>query len=165
MLYLIFDNIRKPPNVGAAVRLAAATGFQLVFCGNSLPHTHRKCQAAAAGYADSVDVQYFNTLENCIQHFRERNISISGTSPYGTLTYWDIDFLRPQAIVFGNEATGLSKEKLAMLDQIVIIPMPGIAESLNLATSAAIISFEAVRQQLTHRGFSLPDVQGIPDRK
>jgi TrmH family RNA methyltransferase len=52
----------------------------------------------------------------------------------------------------GTEATGLSGEWLEKSDLQVIIPMKGIADSLNVSTSAAVLIFEAVRQREAGRG-------------
>lgn len=51
------------------------------------------------------------------------------------------------AFVFGNEGAGLSPELAAAAHQVVSIPMPGPAESLNIAAAAAVCLFERVRQQ------------------
>ena len=53
----------------------------------------------------------------------------------------------PLAIVLGSEAHGLTSEWLAAADLRVYIPMFGQADSLNLAASAAILLYEAVRQR------------------
>ena len=58
-----------------------------------------------------------------------------------------MDFKGPTAIVMGTEATGLSNEWLSKSDSQIIIPMRGIADSLNVSTSAAVLVFEAVRQR------------------
>jgi TrmH family RNA methyltransferase len=47
----------------------------------------------------------------------------------------------------GTEATGLSHEWLERSDARIIIPMKGIADSMNVSTSAAVLVFEAVRQR------------------
>jgi TrmH family RNA methyltransferase len=51
----------------------------------------------------------------------------------------------PTAWLFGNEAWGLPRELAALADHRVRIPVPGRAESLNLATAAAICLHESAR--------------------
>ena len=53
----------------------------------------------------------------------------------------------PVALVVGNEAHGLSDEEISLVDGVVHIPMSGQAESLNAATAASIVVFEALRQR------------------
>jgi TrmH family RNA methyltransferase len=60
----------------------------------------------------------------------------------------DADLTGPIAIAVGAEQTGLSEDWLAAADIRVRIPMFGRADSLNVSTSAAIITYEAVRQRL-----------------
>ena len=47
----------------------------------------------------------------------------------------------------GTEATGLSDTWVNAADQNIIIPMNGIADSLNVSVTTAIVTFEAVRQR------------------
>ncbi len=74
---------------------------------------------------------------------------IVGTSPRAETNYTCLDYKVSTVFVFGNEATGLSREKSSLLDQVVSIPMPGGIESLNVVNSAAILLYEGLRQ----RGF------------
>ena len=52
-------------------------------------------------------------------------------------------------LLFGNEGAGLSEALVRAAHQTVCIPMPGAAESLNVAAAAAVCLFERVRQQLS----------------
>jgi signal transduction histidine kinase len=60
---------------------------------------------------------------------------------------YETDLSRPTAVLFGNEAWGLSEEALALADLTVRVPIRGKAESLNLAAAAALLLFESARQQ------------------
>jgi TrmH family RNA methyltransferase len=59
---------------------------------------------------------------------------------------FDVDLRGRVAFMFGNEGSGLSARLLAAADAVVAIPMPGRAESLNVAAAAAVCLFERVRQ-------------------
>ena len=63
------------------------------------------------------------------------------------LIYHQVDYRGPTAIVMGTEATGLSNEWLDKSESQIIIPMKGIADSMNVSTSAAVLIFEALRQR------------------
>jgi TrmH family RNA methyltransferase len=54
---------------------------------------------------------------------------------------------RPTAWVFGNEAWGLPDEILQLVDEVVSVPIYGRAESLNLATAAAVCLYASARAQ------------------
>ena len=59
----------------------------------------------------------------------------------------------PTAWLFGNEARGLTDEQVALADRAVIVPIYGAAESLNLATAAAVCLYEsAFAQRATSAG-------------
>ena len=60
--------------------------------------------------------------------------------------HFDADFTVPLAVVFGNEGSGVSGA-LRDVGEKIFIPMKGQTESLNVATSAAIVLYEAVRQR------------------
>ena len=59
----------------------------------------------------------------------------------------------PTAWVFGNEAWGLPEEILNAVDEVVRVPIYGGAESLNLATAAAVCLYTAAR---AHRALKAP---------
>ncbi|MCK7481482.1 MAG: RNA methyltransferase [Candidatus Moduliflexus flocculans] len=61
--------------------------------------------------------------------------------------YTDVDFARPVALVFGNEAEGITEDCLAYADRVVRIPMLGMVQSLNLSVSVAVMLYEALRQR------------------
>ncbi len=56
----------------------------------------------------------------------------------------------PTGWLFGNEARGLTDEQLALADRAVIVPIYGHAESLNLATAAAVCLYESAFAQRAH---------------
>jgi TrmH family RNA methyltransferase len=77
----------------------------------------------------------------------DAGVSIVATSPEASLAHHDADLTGPTAIVVGSEQYGLSEAWFVAADQRVTIPMPGSADSLNAATAAAVVLFEALRQR------------------
>lgn len=69
------------------------------------------------------------------------------TSLQATQSCYDIDFCQPTMLIFGNEGKGISEQTLSHVNQTVRIPMPGRAESLNVAMAATVLLFEAARQR------------------
>jgi TrmH family RNA methyltransferase len=89
-----------------------------------------------------------------VQDLRAKGYRIIVTSPHAEAIYTDLDYTKDDfVLVFGTEVTGLSRQKLEMMDTTVKIPMPGNVNSLNLATSVAVIIYEVLRQ----RGFKQED--------
>ena len=110
---LVFDNMVKPINVGVIIRLACATGSKLYFTGNSVDYQNRKARLAAVGYEDKVDLTYFKDFNVLIEKFKGEGKLVAGTSPKAQRLYTEINYKMPMVLVFGNEATGLSKEKIS----------------------------------------------------
>ncbi|MGA8977510.1 MAG: TrmH family RNA methyltransferase, partial [Pedococcus sp.] len=77
----------------------------------------------------------------------DRGIALVATTPDTDLDHTDIDYTGPVAIAVGAEKYGLTDEVLSHAAYKVRIPMVGKANSLNVATSAAIVIYEAVRQR------------------
>jgi len=148
MFELIFDNVRKPINVGGIIRLACATRSKLYFSGNSVNYKNRKALLSAVGYEKSVDLSYEKDFGKLIRTLKAEGKIIVGTSPYSLKrSYTELDYKQPTVFVFGTEACGLSKEKRQLMDELIYIPMAAEVESLNIVAAAAIILYEALRQK------------------
>ena len=83
----------------------------------------------------------------CSAWLSEHGIALAATTPDTDLDYTDVDYTGPIAIAVGAEKYGLTDEILAAADYRIRIPMAGRANSLNVATSAAVVIYEAVRQR------------------
>jgi len=78
---------------------------------------------------------------------RDAGYTVVGTVVRDGQDYTAFDWTGRVALVLGNEASGLPVEAVASLDRRVSVPMAGRAESLNVAVSAAVVCFEALRQR------------------
>jgi len=147
-LILILESVEKPGNLGAVMRTADAAGIDAVIVCDPLsdiynPNVIRSsvgciftCQIATCTSVEAINWLKKNTIQIFAAALTEKAI-----------TYHGINLQSPSAIVMGTEATGLSREWLDNSDKQIIIPMKGIADSLNVSTSAAVLVFEAVRQR------------------
>jgi TrmH family RNA methyltransferase len=90
------------------------------------------CQASIAATRDWLHAQ---------------NLAIIAARPDADRFYTDVDFNRGTAIVLGSEAHGLSNAWRASNIKAVHLPMKGIADSLNVSTTAAVLFYEALRQR------------------
>ena len=80
---------------------------------------------------------------------RDLGVRVVATTPDTDTLHTEVDLTGPVAIAVGTEKQGLTPDLLAAADVRVRIPMVGRANSLNVATSAAIVLYEAVRQRGT----------------
>jgi len=73
--------------------------------------------------------------------------AVVATEPGAPVSVFDLDLRGPVAWIFGNEGAGISGALAEQATHRARIPMPGGAESLNVAAAAAVCLFEAVRQR------------------
>jgi len=101
---------------------------------------------ASKGTVFSVPVASDSTVET-LKWLSDNGIALAATTPDTDLDYTDVDYTGPIAIAVGAEKYGLTEEILAAAAYRIRIPMAGRANSLNVAASAAIVIYEAVRQR------------------
>ena len=146
-LILVLETVEKPGNLGAILRTADAAGVDAVIVAD--PRTdlfNPNAIRASLGCIFSVPLYSCNTQE-CIQWLKKHHITIFCTYLKASIDYLDADFRGASAIVMGTEATGISQAWVDAGDQNIIIEMNGIADSLNVSVSTAIVTFEAIRQR------------------
>lgn len=148
-LIIVLETVEKPGNLGAVMRTADAAGVDAVIIAD--PRTdifNPNAIRASIGCIFSVPL-FACTSEKCIQWLRQNNIRIYCTYLKASIDYLEADFRKGSAIVMGTEATGISDIWVQEADQNIIIPINGIADSLNVSVTTAIVTFEAVRQRRT----------------
>lgn len=147
-LILVVEAVEKPGNLGAIMRTVDAAGVDLViFCETLADIYNPNTIRSSVGCIFSSQIALANSVE-AIDFLRKKEVKIFAAAiSESSVTYTDADYCAASAIVVGTEATGLSDIWLTNATQKVIIPMQGIADSLNVSVSAAVILFEAVRQR------------------
>jgi TrmH family RNA methyltransferase len=146
-LTLLCQGVEKPGNLGAMLRTADAAGVEAVIAADPVTDWgNPNLVRASKGTVFSVPVCSDSTAAT-IGWLQERGIALVATTPDTDLDYTDVDYTGPVAIAVGAEKYGLTDEVLAAAAYRVRIPMVGRANSLNVATSAAIVIYEAVRQR------------------
>ena len=152
-LTIILENVHDPHNISAVLRSCDAVGIYEVFILFSDPRLiPRKLKAGkrtAAGTGKWIKTHYYTDIDACFLHVREKYDRVLGTYLHGqNQSLYDIDLTVSTAIVFGNEHDGISKDVLSKVDATMIIPQFGMAPSLNISVSCAIVLYEACRQRI-----------------
>lgn len=152
-LVLVLESVEKPGNLGAIMRTADAAAIDAVIVCDPLTDIYNpNAIRSAVGCIFTCQVATCTSVE-AIAWLRKNKIKIFAAALTNkAMSYHHVDFSSPSAIVMGTEATGLSHEWLDNSDMQIIIPMNGVADSLNVSTSAAVLVFEAVRQREKGRG-------------
>jgi TrmH family RNA methyltransferase len=150
-LVLVCEAIEKPGNLGAMLRTADAVGVDAVVAASPVadwgnPNLIR----ASKGAVFAVEVASGPT-EEVVAWLRRRALSIVVATPDASTVVTDVDLTRPVAVVVGAEHAGVGASLLEAADETASLPMAGRVNSLNVAASAAVILYEAVRQRAALR--------------
>ncbi len=146
-LLMVLEAVEKPGNLGAALRLADGAGADgIILCGGGTDLFNPNVLRASRGTFFSVPAVTADQAE-VVDFLRERGIKLVAASPEADHNWDEIDLAQPCAIVLGTEHEGLSPAMMDQCDLKIKIPMLGIADSLNVTTSAAVLLYEAVRQR------------------
>lgn len=140
--------VRDPGNAGTVLRSADAAGADaVVFSDESVDVYNSKTVRASAGSLFHLPVVRAAPVNEAVASLRSRGLQILAADAEGEASVYETDLARPTAVLFGNEAWGLSNEHVALAETTVRVPNRGKAESLNLAAAAALFLFESARQR------------------
>lgn len=135
--------VRDPGNAGTVVRCADAFGADgVVLSAGSVELTNPKTVRASVGSLFHLPVSVGASLATVVDVAHDAGLQVlaadgSGEADLAELAASD-ELARPTLWVFGNEAWGMPAEDRALADRVVRVPLYGAAESLNLATAAAV---------------------------
>lgn len=146
-LVLIAEAIEKPGNLGTMLRTADATGAAVIICDPLVDVFSPQVVRASLGCLFTVPIGRA-TRQQAIA-WASDHTTVVGTPEAGRSLY-ETKLIGPVAFVIGSEHDGVSEEWKAAATVQCSIPMAGHADSLNAATSAALMLYEAIRQR--HQG-------------
>jgi RNA methyltransferase, TrmH family len=143
-LYLVAAGIEKPGNIGAMARTAAAAGADALLIADARADAFNpNAIRASTGAVFTLPI-----VEVTLEDVEGLGVEMLAAETTADTPYTHADLAKPTAVVVGAEDRGLSGEWLEAAHTRVSIPIaPGAVDSLNAATAAAIILFEAVRQR------------------
>ncbi len=141
--YLITDRIQDPENLGALSRTAEAFGAAGMYVCGGCDIYSPKALRASMGALLRFPVQKCENAPDAVRLCAERGLRVFAAVVHRNAA--DLRALPPLAgcaLVIGNEGSGVSEETLAVCTDLVTIPMPGRAESLNAAAAGAVLMWE-----------------------
>jgi TrmH family RNA methyltransferase len=145
-LVVVAVGISEPGNAGTLIRLSHAMGAAaVVLAGHSVDPYNAKCLRASAGSVFAIPMVVEPDAAAAVTALRRAGLQILATTLDGEVCLDNANLRVPTAWVFGAEAHGLPPEVAALADARVRIPMPGAAESLNVAAAAAICLYQSAR--------------------
>lgn len=147
-LTVCLEMVHKSHNLAAIVRTADAVGVNQIH--TIWPAKSMRLSAhTATGSQKWVDVNIHQNITDAVSQLKKGGMQIVVTNLSSSAKdYREIDYTKPTAILMGQEKYGISKEAIEAADHQVIVPMSGMAQSLNVSVATAVILYEAQRQRL-----------------
>ena len=146
--YVLVDGVQDPGNLGTLIRTADAAGaLGVILRKGTVDVFNEKTLRSTMGSIFHLPVVEFKELEQ-LKDLMTSGFKLIVSSLEGEKSFYEENLKGKIIIVVGNEGSGVSKEIQELADSKVKIPMPGKAESLNVAIAGSIMMFEYVRQNL-----------------
>lgn len=147
MFNIAFHEPEIPGNSGSTIRLSAVSGVNFhIIKPVGFDLKGKQVKRAGLDYHDMASLHIYSNIEDLFESFPNSNIyAFSGK---GETNYSYIKYRRDDILLFGKESNGLPQYilKHQRITTTARIPMTKNARSLNLANSAAIVVYEALRQ-------------------
>ncbi len=146
-LVVVIEQIEKPGNLGAILRSCDGVGADaLIVCDPATDMYNPNVVRSSLGTIFSVPV-IAATNEQTLAFLKRQGVHVCATIVQSDVHYTQADLTKPTALVLGSEKQGLSAFWQQHADLKVKIPMKGMADSLNVSATAAIMLYEALRQR------------------
>jgi len=147
-LVIILDRLRSAYNVGNVFRIAEAVrAREIISCGYTATPPHPKLEKTARGCDVLVPSRNLPTAWKAVGELQCAGYNVFAVdTAESAVLYHACTLPFPLALVFGNEALGVSPEVLAICDGVICLPALGCKNSINVGNCAAVCMFEALRQ-------------------
>jgi 23S rRNA (guanosine2251-2'-O)-methyltransferase len=145
-LVIVLDGIEDPQNLGATLRVADGVGAAVVLPERGSAPLSEAVARSSAGAIERVPVARVGNLRRFLDRLKEKGFRVVGLDAAGTDLYRE-DLTGDLAIVLGAEGRGMRRLVREGCDVVARLPMRGALASLNVATAAAAVGYEAVRQR------------------
>ena len=159
---VLVEDVQDPRNLGALLRVCEGAGVERVLIRDrgSAPLTPTVVKTSA-GAVEWLSVERIVNSARIIEDLKGEGFWVYGAAMDGEAP-WSLDLTGPVLLCFGGEEKGLRSRTRGLCDALIGLPMRGRVGSLNLATAAAALLYEAVRQ----RAANSPDTPlASPDRR
>jgi RNA methyltransferase, TrmH family len=147
-LVAVLVGVSDPGNAGTVIRVADAAGADaVILAGNAVDPHNGKCVRASTGSLFHLPVARARSVPEVLSACRTAGLGLVAADGHATEDLDSAVLSGPTAWVFGSEAHGLSADVLTGLDRALRVPIYGSAESLNLATAAAVCLYATAWRQ------------------
>ena len=146
-LVVLLEDVQDPRNLGALLRVCEGAGVgRVVIRDRGSAPVSPTVVKTSAGATEWLAIERVPNAGAAIERLKEEGFWVYGTDPEGEPP-WNIDLTGKVVLCLGGEEKGLRARTRGLCDRLVGVPMRGRVESLNVATAAAAVLYEAVRQR------------------
>lgn len=144
--------VQDPGNLGTIIRTADALGATgIILSKGTVDLYNPKVVRSTQGSIFHLPIVIVEDDQETIEQLKQKNVKIIVSDIKASRESFSADLTGPIAFLIGNEGAGLPGGIFELADEMVKIPMPGRAESLNAGISAGILLYEALRQRNSGR--------------
>ncbi len=145
---VVVTGLQDPGNLGTILRSAEAFGAAGVILGEgTVSPFNSKVVRGSAGSIFRLPVVR-GKLAELLPRLREKSVRLLATSSHKGVPLPEADLSSPMAVLIGGEGTGISREVMGKIDEVVAIPHTAQVESLNAGVAASIVLYEIARRKL-----------------
>ena len=149
-LRVFLDNVYSSQNLSAILRSSDAVGLLGIYYAKNDDQAlkfHGTITCGAEQWVRARRIDYGTRVDFLRQKKKEGFHLVAAHLDENAVPFRQVDFTKPTILVMGNELEGVSDEVLDVVDTTTVIPMMGMAQSLNVSVATAIILYEAQRQR------------------
>jgi TrmH family RNA methyltransferase len=140
--------VQDPGNLGTIIRTADAVAASgVVLSRGTVDLYNSKVIRSTMGSLFHLPIVHVDDVPETIEYLKSRKTRVVATDIEAEKNYFAVDYKGSTSVLIGNEGAGLPEEIINLSDEVVKIPMPGKAESLNVGVSTAVVLYEALRQR------------------
>ena len=148
-LQIFLDNVHNSQNLSTIIRTSDAVGVLDIFYSSKENETlriHKTITQGAHRWTHRHRVKDGDTVKFLQQKKKEGFQVIVTHLEERAVSFREVNYTKPTLIVMGNEKEGVSAEIIAEATDVIVIPMQGMVQSLNVSVATALILYEAERQ-------------------
>jgi 23S rRNA (guanosine2251-2'-O)-methyltransferase len=146
-LAVLLEDVQDPRNLGAVLRVCEGAGVgRVMIRDRGAAPVSPTVAKTSAGATEWLEIERITNSGIEIERLKDAGFWVYGTDPDG-VPPWEVDLSGKVVLCFGGEEKGLRSRTRQLCDGTIGLPMRGRVGSLNIATSAAAVLYEAVRQR------------------
>ncbi len=147
-LAIYLHQVSNPHNISAIIRTAEAVGVPDIYFSMKEGIPFEISSRVTMGAHKWVNIHEVNNPGEFLQSMKSKGFNLVATALRDdAMDFRKYDYTQKTLIIMGNESEGLDEWVINLADYVLIIPMYGMVQSLNVSVAAAIILYEALRQR------------------